>query len=125
MKKIFLLCFFCIGATYGQKKDMIYRIAEDFKDAAGYSYNINVLKLHENKLYSLIEQEYHSKKLAKKNVPSRFLKTEGTWEISNDTLKLIDNKNKTEMLFIKKNNSLIYLFDNVDKSASRWIEVKY
>jgi len=125
MKKLLLLSFFYISTSYGQKKDVIYRIAEDFKDAAGYSYNVNVLKLHENKMYSFIEQEYHSKKLAKKNVPSKFLKTEGSWNISNDTLKLIDNENKTEMLFIKKKNFLIYLFDNVDKSTSHWIEVKY
>ncbi|WP_296150249.1 hypothetical protein, partial [uncultured Flavobacterium sp.] len=84
---------------------------------------VNVLKLHENKMYSFIEQEYHSKKLAKKNVPSKFLKTEGSWNISNDTLKLIDNKNKTEMLFIKKKNFLIYFFDNEELSKSKWRKI--
>lgn len=125
MKKILLVSFFYIGTLYGQQKDVIYRIAGDFKDAAGYSYNVNVLLLDENKTYSLIEQKYYSKRLARKNVPSRFLKTKGSWDIKNDTLKLIDNENKTEMLFIRRKNYLIYLFDDVDESSFHWTQVKY
>lgn len=125
MKKIILLCLFYVETFYGQKKDIIYRIAGDFKDAAGYSYNVNVLKLHEDNTYSFIEQEYYSKSLAKKNIPSRFLKTKGNWNISNDTLKLINNENKTEKFFIRKKSFLIYLFDNVDRSTFYWTEVKY
>ncbi|RUT67754.1 hypothetical protein D0817_24640 [Flavobacterium cupreum] len=110
MKKIILLSVFLyINNSYGQNKDEIFRLAGDFKDAAGYSYNVNVLILHQDKIYSFIEQEYYSKRLAKKNVPSRYLKTKGNWKMRNDTLKLIDSETKREKLFIRKKTFSLFI----------------
>jgi hypothetical protein len=124
MKSICLLLFFSLYIVHGQKKDRIFRIESESKDDIGYSYRINILTLASNKTYDLVEQKFVSKKFARKNIISSYLQNKGVWNISNDTLKLIEDENKREIFFIIKKNYLIYLFDNIDKSSFRWNEFR-
>ena len=124
MGKILLFILLPISSFFGQSKDIIYRIASESNDAVGYSYNINVLTLMEKNEYNLIQQKYVSKKFAKKNIPSRFSKTFGILNIKNDTLKLIDNETKREMLFVIKKDYLIYLFNNIEPTNYHWKKVE-
>jgi len=124
MGKSFLLIILPVVLFFADPRDLIYRIAFDSYDSVGYSYNINILILKENKEYNLIEQKYISKKFARKNIPSRFLKTYGIWKIENDTLKLINYETKQEMLFIKKNSDLFYLFNKEEITNSHWVKIK-
>ena len=112
------------SAVYGQKKDTVYRIEGDTKDAVDYSYFVNVLMLDENNHYTLIEQEYISKRFAKQNIPSKFIKTQGRYNIENDTLKLVDD-NGIETLFAIVNDKRIdRLFNNQDKTNFYWKKIR-
>lgn len=71
----------------------------------------------------MIKQKFISKKFAKKNIPFKFLKTDGVWKVKNDTLKLVDNENKKEILFVIKKDYLIYLFNNQQIDNFHWIKV--
>jgi len=124
--KQFLILFTILFTIIGNpQKDKIYRIEGENKDAVGYSYFVNVLKLKDDKHYTLIEQEYVSKKFARKNIPSRFIQTYGVWGIENDTLKLIDDSSKETILFVVvDNNNLDRLFNDEVQSNYYWKRVK-
>jgi len=117
MNKVFLFLLLSISLTYGQKKDLIYRFAGSVYPTTGYAYEVNVLLLNEYKEYRLISQSYRSKKLARKNVPFKSDVKSGVWSIISDTLKLTDNNTKQELVFVKKKNFLIYLYDKTDRTS--------
>lgn len=125
MKEIFfIMILFFVNISNAQKRDRIYRIAIESHDAIGYSYQILVLTLSDNQEYSLIEQKYKSKKFAMKNIPFDYSKSFGVWEITNDTLKLINKDNRREMLFVVKRDYLDFLFNGQESGGGHWKRVR-
>jgi len=123
MKKILILMLFVTSIVYSQKKDSIYRIEGNTKDAVGYSYFVNVLILSEDNFYTLIEQEYVSKKFAKQNIPSKFIKTQGTYTVTNGKIKLDDNGKET-IFVIVDDKRIDKLFNNQDRTNFYWKKVR-
>lgn len=126
MKAILTFVFLtiCINTVYAQR-DNIYRIEGDTKDAVGYSYFVNVLMLGDKNHYTLIEQEYNSKKFARKNIPSKFSKTHGKYIIEKDTLKLVDSNGVEVLFFIVDDKHIDRLFNNKDRTNFYWMKVQY
>lgn len=123
MKKFFILLFFPLCAIHAQKKDRIFRSVIEAHDALGYSYNVMILELSDDKCYYLFEQKFTSKRNARKNIPFKVITTNGSWKTNNDTLKLIEKDNAREKFFIMKKKQLVLLFEK-QLETSRWIEIK-
>ena len=122
MNKVFLFLLLSLSLAYGQKKDLIYRFTESVYPTVGYAYEVNVLILNEYNEYSLIRQSYRSKRMARKNIPFKFVKEKGTYFVNADTIKLKENDTENELFFIRKRNYLIYLYDKIDRT-SHWKSV--
>ena len=124
MNKILFFLLLLVSIAYGQKRDEIFRETVANYGTTGYSYQVSVLKLHENQEYTLLLQKYISKRFARKNIPYQFLEEKGTWTVNADTLKLVDTDSRRELMFIKKKNHLMYLFHDVYKSGY-WNKVSH
>lgn len=125
MKKIILFLFLPISIMYAQKKDIVYRISYDSYPTIGYFYGVSVLYLRDDYSYRLLEQQYNSRKMARKNVLRKSNDEYGKWKMSGDTLLLNDNENRQPMKFIKVNNKRIaFLIDDIEKSDHYWKKIK-
>ncbi|PIF31603.1 hypothetical protein CLU81_2105 [Flavobacterium sp. 9] len=125
MKKIMLGLFLIVNTVYAQKRDVIYRITADSYPTIGYAYVVSVLYLKEDNSYRLLEQQYNSRKMARKNILRRSNDEYGVWKMIGDTLELYDDKNRPPAKFIIIDDKKIaFLFDDNERSDSYWIKVK-
>lgn len=125
MKKIMLGLFLIVNTVYAQKRDVIYRITGDSYPTIGYAYVVSVLYLKEDNSYRLLEQQYNSRKMARKNILRRSNDEYGVWKMVGDTLELYDDKNRPPAKFIIIDDKKIaFLFDGNERSDSYWIKVK-
>lgn len=125
MKKIMLCLFLIVNAVYAQKRDVIYRITADSYPTIGYAYVVSVLYLKEDNSYRLLEQQYNSRKMARKNILRRSNDEYGVWKMIGDTLELYDDKNRPPAKFIIIDDKKIaFLFDDNERSDSYWRKVK-
>jgi len=125
MKKIMLCLFLIVNTVYAQKRDVIYRITADSYPTIGYAYVVSVLYLKEGNSYRLLEQQYNSRKMARKNILRRSNDEYGVWKMIGDTLELYDDKNRPPAKFIIIDDKKIaFLFDDNERSDSYWRKVK-
>lgn len=125
MKKIILFLFLPVSIIYAQKRDLIYRIATDYYPTGGYTYVVSVLYLREDNSYRLLEQQYNSRKMARKNVLRRSNDEYGIWKMAGDTLELYDSKNRQTLKFIMIDDKKItFLFHDIERSNSYWKKIK-
>lgn len=117
--------FLPISIIYAQKRDVIYRISTDYYPTIGYSYVVSILYLRDDNTYRLLEQQYNSRKMARKNVLRKSNDEYGMWKISADTLKLYDNENRPPAKFIMiDDKKMTFLFHDIERSKSCWRKVK-
>jgi hypothetical protein len=83
------------------------------------------LYLKEDNSYRLLEQQYNSRKMARKNILRRSNDEYGVWKMVGDTLELYDDKNRPTAKFIIINDKKIaFLFHDNERSDSYWTKVK-
>lgn len=117
--------FLPISIIYGQKRDIIYRITADSYPTIGYAYVVSVLYLKEDNSYRFLEQQYNSRKMARKNVLRKSNDEYGIWKIVGDTLELYDNNAKPASKFIIIDDKKItFLFHDIERSNSYWTKIK-
>lgn len=125
MNKALILVFFLVNSVFAQKKDVVYRIAYDSYPTVGYFFGVSVLYLRDDYSYRLLDQEYNSRKMARKNILRSSKDENGKWKMLGDTLLLYDNKNRQEMKFIKVNNKrIVFIIDNIERSRYCWRRIK-
>jgi hypothetical protein len=125
MKKLTLFLLLSISTIYAQKKDIIYRIAYDSYPAVGYAYIVSVLYLRDDNSYRLLEQQYNSRKMTRKNILRKSNDEFGIWKITGDTLELYDDKNRAPIKFVVVDDKKIaFLFHDIERSDSYWRKIK-
>lgn len=126
MKNILIItvALFLSSNLFGQAKDKIYRI-EGHNYSTNYSYDVNLLVLNgDNNSYELINQEYLSKRLKRKNVIFRFIRRKGTYVVKGDTLYLKEKQSgKENMFYFLSKKKLVKLIEGKEKSKYIWRKV--
>ncbi|MCC9072830.1 hypothetical protein LNQ49_14680 [Flavobacterium sp. F-65] len=126
MKKIVFILLLKMSIVSAQKKDIIYRMSYDSYPTVGYSYEVGVLRLHEDYSYSLLWQKYNSRKMARKSILNSSNKEIGMWKTSGDTLELHDNNDKKSRKFIViGDKKMVFLIEGTERSDKYWRKIKY
>lgn len=124
--KIFLFLIIMISTvTNAQKKDIIYRVTTHSYPAVGYSYEVGVLRLHEDYNYSLIWQKYNSRKMARKNILKSSNKEIGIWKVLGDTLELCDDNENYRKFILIDDKKMFFLIEGCERAGEYWKKIKH